>query len=130
MQGKSMNPMTVQLPGHSGWLVVEEATLHPSQDTKIWLHLQGPGSFVLFSGTGVDQKRIRDMADGHQLTYPLADELYRDVRSQSCHQNVGEKHIVALDLMDAILWFSSSHAFSFRAVAPNWVSSGQRGAAR
>ncbi|CAK9100703.1 Putative GTP cyclohydrolase URC1 [Durusdinium trenchii] len=34
VQGKSMNPMTVQLPGHSGWLVVEEASLHPSQDAK------------------------------------------------------------------------------------------------
>lgn len=43
VQGKSMNPMTVQLPGHSGWLVVEEASLHPSQDAKVWLHLQGRG---------------------------------------------------------------------------------------
>ncbi|CAK9056258.1 unnamed protein product [Durusdinium trenchii] len=62
VQGKSMNPMTVQLPGHSGWLVVEEASLHPSQDAKVWLHLQGfrPEKARLLPSLGGIQESSRD----------------------------------------------------------------------
>ncbi|CAK9102341.1 unnamed protein product [Durusdinium trenchii] len=36
-----MNPMTIQLPGLTGWFSVDEAGLHHHHGEKLWLHLRG-----------------------------------------------------------------------------------------
>ena len=42
IQIKKLKRMTFQLPGQSGWMIAEEATLHLIQGTqKVWLYLKG-----------------------------------------------------------------------------------------
>ena len=41
IESKGLKQFTVQLPGYSGWLTVDKATLFRNEGTKIWLHLQG-----------------------------------------------------------------------------------------
>ncbi|CAK9001165.1 Uncharacterized protein SCF082_LOCUS6813 [Durusdinium trenchii] len=48
---KAIKGMTVKLPGQSGWLRVDEATLYGKDHGKVWLHLRGfhPEKAKLFS---------------------------------------------------------------------------------
>ena len=41
IESKGLKQLTVQLPGYSGWLMVDKATLFRNKGTKVWLHLQG-----------------------------------------------------------------------------------------